>query len=412
MTIIMVTGDRKAISAAIVVVVALLISFLPTYLQVLSGEIPKRSGPGNEGSVPFEVVTKAPEMPGPGGMTVLECSVQNIGRHTVKDIIARIVGTNTGPETVVEELDFSGSASRDSGGSHGFTVKDGAAGLVVSMSEDPGPLGRGDAGLSLRAPSGESYMSSGGGPQEEIALDEPATMSAGPGTFGISVDLVGGLRPVAYTIAVRIEYWNPQAIKLLDDLGPGEKTAASWNLTLPEGGLAGLKASVKGTVQYSDIEGEPGEEYTVERAFVVGSATRDATTFEIKPYRNGLGYVLVGLMSASLLTGISRTRNIIPNLKGKAFLKVHCIISWAMVTAMTVHAWLASLTHPWTSPAVITGESMAAVFWVLTLIPTFDLMKGGFRLGILEWIGRKQYMAVNRAAILMTLAVLAIHIYA
>lgn len=411
MTIIMAAGYRQAVNAAIVVLLALGVAFLPTYLQLFSGEIPNRNGPGNEGSVPFEVVTKAPRTSGPGGRTVLEASVQNNGRHIVKDIVARIVGAGTGPMTVAEELDFSGSASRASSSGHSLEVRDGATGMVVTMSEDSGSLGRGDARLTLRVPNGESYSSSGGGAVEEIVLDSNDTRSAGPGTFELLVELVDGLRTVSYTIAVRIDYLNPELVKHLGDLGPGERTAGSWSLSLPEGGARDLSVSVTGWVQSSTDDGGREQEYTVERAFATGTATETAPRLQIKPYRNGLGYFLIGLMLASLVTGLPRTRRAVPSILGKASFRAHCWISWAMVGTMTVHAYLASLTHPWTSPAVVTGEGLAAVFWVLALIPAFDSMRGGFRQGILERIGRKEYMAANRVAILITLAVLGIHIY-
>lgn len=406
--------DRRAPAGALAVILcAVLVSVLPVDVETSPGRASEGCEECHEAFVPFKVVAVGPSRFVDGEDVKLECRVRSGGQHEVVGLVAELVGL-PGQAPSVEEEDFSGSVSRLSGSAHGLNVEDGAVGLVVTMTEDPGPLGQGDAMLTLRTPDGGSFTSNSGGAEEEIVLDGNQTASAGSGGYEIAVDQVGGLRPVSYAINVKIDYRDPDIVKDLGDIGPGDETTGVWELSLTREEARGLKVRVTGTVRKDHDDEEREEEYTVERVFRLGGAAEEGTeaTFEVKPYRNGLGYVLIGLLLASLFTGFPRTRKLIPGLRGKAVLRVHCIISWLILMVIAVHAYLASLTHPWWSPAVITGEAMTVVFLILSAIPTVEWFKGGFRKGLFTKFGRERIMLVNRVAVVVVLVVLAVHIYA
>ena len=405
-------GQRMVLRTGLIFLVVVTIALVPVDVRTA----PRAASGGceecHDDFVPFEVVARSPKTIVAGEEVFLECHVYNDGQHEVLDVVAELTGPGIGSDTMVEEFPFSGSVSRTSGMFHAFEVKEGAKGLSITMTEDAGPLGQGDARLVLATPSGDHQTANSGGSTEEIVLDTEQMAAAGTGQFEMAVDQVGGLRPVPYTIEVQVEYWNAETVRRLGDIGPGEEASESWNVTPTEDGVKGYKVVVTGIATHSHKDGDKAQAYTVEQAFSAGAVRKGEATFEIKPYRNGLGYVLIGIMVASLITGFPKTRLLIPGLKAGSVLRFHCALSWSMVMVIAIHAYLASLTHPPWSPAVLTGETITTVFVALSLVPTMDWLKGGSRLKAISMIGRKNWMLVNRIALLVTLVVLGVHIYA
>jgi len=340
--------------------------------------------------------------------TKVTLKVTNSGNHEILVLVTWIELPSTQNVQRAEEFTESGTVGRSAPVSYSFNVDERCQHFRAKLTEEHSAIGLSDASLTLQLPNGNT-ISHSTGDVEDIALSAEELEDIGPGEFVAVIQQVSGLRSISYTLEVEIDYTMNQGLFVIEDIGTGVEVDFSWNLSVSKEDHEDLELWVSAVVSYEHQDGEV-EQHTYKRKVDFGTSASGGGArvqkLTVKKIRNGLGYVMVTLFVISVFTGWPRTRKMIPYLKAKHAMKLHCYLSWAMVMIMAIHAFIATRTHPMTHPAVLTGFAMSFFFVLFALAPYIK----GWRQDLRKKVGIEKWKIAVVMVILVLFGILGYHI--
>jgi len=285
---------------------------------------------------------------------------------------------------------------------HPFPVSEGASEVLVVLDGDNGdPFVGNDLDMTLRSPNGQSWESSGGGPDEQVRLRESQIQKGGYGDYEVDVMHFFGAPVISYSLTMDVLYGStPTQIKLTN-ISSNQTHEFTWNFEYSFEVAETFALEIHADVEeehdegYSE-DGESGEEAghtsILYLADITGRVTREGgeAGFRIEAFTAGriLGILTLIMFTSAFLTGYfpPLRRRLNQYVEVESLQQIHFLLAGGtiIVGASHVTTVLATTFHDWFSIGILFG--IGAALMVLVQATT-----GFFRLKLKKYLGERKW---------------------